>query len=210
MELSFQMTKSEIKSVAVQLGPMNRRRFTGGLIASTATLPSLVHGSAGRPEKPKLLLVAQLAERFPPLYPQLPTALEVVAEVGDTLEVGQGPNGQQRIVPITGGEFRGPGLAGKVLPGGADRQTSRNDGVRELDATYELQADDGTVLMVRNRVIVDAERPPAGEPRYARSIVTIMAPKGPHDWLNRRVIIGTLHSLRPTQPRVFLRFHIVQ
>jgi hypothetical protein len=203
------MTKSETNNFAIPIARIDRRRFAGGLMASTLVLHTSVH-AGGYAGKPKQSLIEQLAERFPSLYPQFQTALEVVAEVGDPLEVGQGPHGQQRIVPITGGEFRGPGLAGKVLPGGADRQTSRADGIRELDAAYELQADDGTVLMVRNRVIVDAERPSAGEPRYVRSVVIVTAPKGPHDWLNRRVIIGTLHSLRPAQPRVFLRFHIVQ
>lgn len=156
------------------------------------------------------LSVARLSERFPSLYPQFRTALEVVAEVGDAIEVGQGPRGRQRIVPIIGGEFRGPGLAGRLLPGGADRQTIRADGIRELDAIYELKADDGTVLMIRNRVIIDTKQPPTGESRYVRSVVVVTAPEGEHDWLNRRVLLGTLHSLRPAEPLVFLRFHVFE
>ncbi len=151
----------------------------------------------------------ELAARFPSEYPQFDTALEVLAKTGTTIEVGQGPNGRRRIIPITGGRFRGPGLSGTVIPGGADRQTVRADGVRELDAIYELQADDGTVLMVHNRVLIDAQQPPEGEQRYARSVIKVTAPEGPHDWLNRRILIGTLHSLRPAQPFVFLRFHIL-
>lgn len=151
-----------------------------------------------------------MARRFPSLHPDFPVALEVLAETGSTIEVGEGANGRRRIVPITGGIFRGPGLAGVVIPGGADRQLVRADGIRELDAIYELQADDGTVLMVHNRVLVDGERPPAGEDRYVRSVVGVEAPQGPHDWLNRRILLGTLHSLRPAQPYVFLRFHIVE
>ena len=35
-------------------------------------------------------------------------------------EVGETPHGRRRIVPITGGSFRGERLSGRVLPGGAD------------------------------------------------------------------------------------------
>lgn len=173
-----------------------------GFLALQAVVPLRAHENATTD-------LARLAERFPPVYPQFATALEVLAETGTAIEVGEGPLGRRRIVPITGGRFRGPNLAGTVIPGGADRQRIRADGVRELDAIYELQADDGTVLMVRNRVLLDAERPPEGEDRYARSVVTVTAPAGPHDWLNRRILVGTLHSLRPAQPFVFLRFSIL-
>lgn len=150
------------------------------------------------------------AERFPSLYPQLRTALEVLAEVGPAHELPDGPDGSRRVVPITGGTFRGPGLSGRVLSGGADRQRTRVDGVRELDAIYELLADDGALLMVHNQAIVDEVKPPTGEKRYVRSVVRLTAPKGPHDWLNRRLLVGTLHSLRPEKPFVFLRFHVFE
>lgn len=152
----------------------------------------------------------ELAQRFPPGIGKTTTALELLVEVAAPIRFGAGPYGERRLVPITGGVFRGPGLSGRVLAGGADRQTMRADGIRELDATYELQADDGTILMVRNRVIIDEQRQPAGERRYARSVVTVTAPEGPHDWLNRRILVGTLHSLRPAAPAVFLRFSVIE
>jgi hypothetical protein len=154
--------------------------------------------------------LAEAANRFAPLHPQFAIALELLVEVGEPIEGGQGPLGRRRIVPITGGQFRGRGLSGRVLPGGADRQTIRADAIRELDATYELEADDGTILMVRNRVIVDDQRAPPGESRYARSVVTVAAPAGAHEWLNRRILLGTLNSLRPQVPQVFLRFFVVE
>ena len=137
-------------------------------------------------------------------------ALEVLAEVGEPYSIDEGPNGARRIVPIIGGTFRGEGIQGVVLPGGADRQTLRADGVRELDAIYELRADDGSIIMVHNRAIVDALEPPESQDRYVKSVVKLTAPKGPHDWLNRRLIIGTLHSMRPERPLVLLRFYIVE
>jgi hypothetical protein len=152
----------------------------------------------------------ELGTRLPQILPQLRIALEVLAEVGEAYSLGQGPTGERRIVPIIGGQFRGESLSGVVLPGGADRQLIRVDGIRELDATYELKADDGTVVMVRNRVIVDAHQAPEGWDRYVRSVVELIVPKGPHDWLNRRVIVGTLHSMRPARPLVLLRFYVVE
>jgi hypothetical protein len=149
----------------------------------------------------------ELGRRFPEDIFQPGLALEVLAEVGESYSAGQGPTGERRVVPIIGGRFRGKGLSGVVLPG-ADRQLVRSDGIRELDATYELKADDGTIIMVRNRVTIDAEQPPEGWDRYARSFVQLTAPHGPHDWLNRRVILGTLHSLRPERPLVLLRFFV--
>jgi hypothetical protein len=152
----------------------------------------------------------ELGARLPETLPQPRTALEVLAEVGEAYSLGQGPTGERRIVPIIGGQFRGESLSGVVLPGGADRQLIRADGIRELDATYELKAEDGTVVMVRNRAIVDAQQAPEGWDRYVRSVVELIVPKGPHDWLNRRVIVGTLHSMRPARPLVLLRFYVVE
>ena len=93
-----------------------------------------------------------------------------------------------------------PRLRGTVLAGGADRQLLRSDGVKLLDALYELQLDDGTVLTVRNSVTVDEQM----QPRYARSVVQVTAPAGPWDWLNRRCLVGSLQSLRPQAQAVLV------
>lgn len=70
--------------------------------------------------------------------------------VGPPLDCGDVGKGARRIVPITGGEFLGPSIRGKVLPGGADWQILRGDGVSELEARYTLQTDDGALINVRN------------------------------------------------------------
>ena len=51
-------------------------------------------------------------------------------------ELGDTPQGRRRIIGITGGSFAGARLAGRVLPGGADWQVIRVDGVAYLDARY--------------------------------------------------------------------------
>ncbi|MBB4954723.1 hypothetical protein H4S14_002713 [Agrobacterium vitis] len=137
----------------------------------------------------------------PIVLPKTEFVYEAIFTLQDTIEMGQSPLGDRRIINITGGEFAGPRIKGKVMPGGADRQLLRKDGVRLLDALYELQTDDGAVITVNNKVLIDA---PKDGPRYAFSHINITAPEGPHDWLNRRVYVGTLHSLRP-KPMVLIR-----
>lgn len=124
---------------------------------------------------------------------------EAIVDIADVQNLGQSLQGQRFIVNILGGEFSGPRMKGRVLPGGADRQLLRPDGVKELDALYEMQTDDGAVITVHNQVVVDLPTP---EQRYARSVVKFRAPAGPYEWLNRRVFLGTLESLKPAKNAV--------
>ena len=65
-------------------------------------------------------------------------------------ELGDTPHGRRRVIAITGGSFRGERLSGRVLPGGADWQLVRGDGVAELDARYTLETVDRALIYVRN------------------------------------------------------------
>lgn len=71
-------------------------------------------------------------------------------ELAAAQELGAGPLGRRRIIAITGGRFLGERLSGRVLPGGADWQVIRADGVAHLDARYTLETDDGALIYVRN------------------------------------------------------------
>jgi hypothetical protein len=110
------------------------------------------------------------------------------------------------MVPISGGSFEGPGIKGKVLAGGADRQLWRTDGVRHLDALYEMETDDGVIITVRNMVFV---RETPGNPRYAFSHLEITAPEGKYGWLNNFLYVGTLDNLRPQRNAVVVRVYKV-
>jgi hypothetical protein len=66
-------------------------------------------------------------------------------------ELGDTPQGRRRIIAITGGRFSGERVSGRVLPGGADWQLVRPDGVADLDARYTLETSDGALIYVRNR-----------------------------------------------------------
>ena len=82
-------------------------------------------------------------------------AYEAIVDIAERQDLGASPLGARFIVPILGGSFEGERLRGQVLPGGADRQWLRPDGVKELDALYEMKTDDGCVITVRNRVLID-------------------------------------------------------
>ena len=61
-------------------------------------------------------------------------------------ELGTVPHGIRSIVPVTGGDFEGPRLRGKVLPGGDDWLLLRPDGVLELDLRITLETDDRALI----------------------------------------------------------------
>ncbi len=92
-------------------------------------------------------------------------------------------------------------MRGRVLPGGADWQLVRPDGVAELDALYVLETDDGARIHVHNRGIrfgpPDAmQRLGRGEivdPAlyYFRAVPVFEAPPGPYEWLNRGIFVCT-------------------
>lgn len=141
----------------------------------------------------------------PALAPTHRLLWTAVVDIADKIDLGQGPLGHRYIVPILGGRFYGgpgiDGLEGEVLAGGADRQLVRPDGVKELEALYEMRAENGAVLTVLNQVIVDESQPE----RYAMSVIKVTAPEGPLEWLNRRLILGTLQSARPDRQAVIIR-----
>jgi uncharacterized protein DUF3237 len=77
--------------------------------------------------------------------PQLEFLMNLAVDVGEVVSMGEGPLGERRVVGILGGTFEGPDLRGEVLPGGADWQIVRNDGVLDLDARYALKESRGLV-----------------------------------------------------------------
>ncbi|MCB1398265.1 MAG: DUF3237 domain-containing protein [Rhodobacter sp.] len=131
---------------------------------------------------------------------------EAIVDIAPREDLGTGPLGNRGIVPILGGVFRGgPGMEdfhGTVLAGGADRQLLRPDGAKELDALYEMRVQDGAVLTIHNQVVID--EPPGGG-RYALSHIRVTAPQGRWDWLNKRIILGTLQPARPAREAVVIR-----
>jgi hypothetical protein len=89
----------------------------------------------------------------PPLdiaTPCLVHVCDVLAQLAPVVEVGRSARGERRVIPITGGEVRGPRLAGRILPGGADFQLIDADGLAEIHARYVIETTSGARAYVEN------------------------------------------------------------
>jgi hypothetical protein len=81
--------------------------------------------------------------------PRFEPLMRLAVEVGDIVSLGAMPTGERRVVGISGGSFDSDdGWRGAVLPGGADWQLLRSDGVLEVDARYVLQDERGARVQV--------------------------------------------------------------
>ena len=126
---------------------------------------------------------------------RIEVALESVRDLGET------PLGRRRIIGITGGKFSGSRLSGRVLPGGADWQVIRADGVAYLDARYTLETSDGALVYVNNKGYRHGpkeviERLARGEDvdsslYYMRATPRFETSAPGYAWLNRIVCVAT-------------------
>lgn len=135
------------------------------------------------------------ATTWPPAEGEAPRTepvLEAYVTIDPAVEVGASDHGTRRFIPITGGRFVGDGLRGRVLPGGADWQLERPDGVLELYALYSLETDDGQVIVVENEGVASNDVRGGESRRYLRTSPRFHAPRGEHDWLNKSVFVGTV------------------
>ena len=122
-------------------------------------------------------------------------------ELAAPRELGETPRGRRRIIGITGGRFAGERLSGRVLPGGADWQVIRADGVADLDARYTLETTDGALIYVRNRGYRHGprdilDRLAAGESvdpslYYMRTTPLFETGDARYAWLNRMVCVAS-------------------
>lgn len=126
------------------------------------------------------------------------------------LEFGDGPRlrfepsylGFTRgFVSVLGGKIEGPMFSGHVVAqSGGDWPRLWASGLIEFEAHYILEADDGTQIYIRNSGIAHAppetvaaiergEQP--AEAPYCRITPRFEAPAGPHEWMTRRMFVGT-------------------
>ena len=136
-----------------------------------------------------------------PRPPGLEFCFEVTAELAAPMVIESGPQVVRRIIPITGGTVKGPRFQGRIVPGGADWQYVRHDGVLWLEARYTIESHDGVHIMLTNTGM--RHGPPAivaqlarGEPvprseYYFRTTATLEAPAASaYDWMNRALFLG--------------------
>ncbi|MET0971635.1 MAG: DUF3237 domain-containing protein [Tardiphaga sp.] len=121
-------------------------------------------------------------------------------QVGSPVVAGDFGHGTRRVIPILGGTVAGEGIAGRVLPGGADFQIIRPDGFTELEAKYVFALDDGAVIYIENLGIrfgpkhaLDAiARGEAVDPAliYFRSVPRFQTGHPQYRWLMQNLFIG--------------------
>lgn len=120
--------------------------------------------------------------------------------VGEAQEIGITPKGRRRMIPILGGDFEGEDFRGVILPGGADWQLIRPDGVAEIEALYTMQTADGVTVFIQNKgyrhgpkdVMEKLARGEAVSPDayYFRTVATFEVESGKYDWLGRTMFVG--------------------
>jgi hypothetical protein len=126
--------------------------------------------------------------------------LVVRAELAGILKFGATPYGERRIINILGGSVEGPKLKGKILPGGADWQIVRADGVVDLRARYTVETDSGGHILVNSEglrhgppeVMARLARDETVDPSlyYFRAFMRFETGDPAAAWLNRILAIG--------------------
>jgi hypothetical protein len=133
--------------------------------------------------------------------PRLQFAFAAHVTVDVPLDFGDVGKGSRRIVPITGGDFSGPRIRGTVLPGGADWQVLRHDGVAELEARYTLRTDDEALIYVRNVALrhgpadvmaaLAAGRPVDPASYYFRGATFFETSAARYAWIGKHIVVCT-------------------
>ncbi|WP_316163667.1 DUF3237 domain-containing protein [Bradyrhizobium sp. SZCCHNRI20481] len=141
--------------------------------------------------------------------------------IGEVTSAGETGIGVRRIIPIHGGEVKGPGLGGEGISGticnfGADFQIIRPNELIDLEAKYAFETDDGATVHVENRGIrfgpVDLlQKLKRGEPVDPRLIYFRTHPRfetghEKYRWLMEHVFIG---SAARHADRVIIDVHMV-
>lgn len=112
--------------------------------------------------------------------------------IAEGVELGKTKYGTRRMIPITGGTFKGADIEGTVLQGGADFQVTRADGDTEFTARYMLKTNDGILIQVINRALYSPSTDKKGAP-YMRSVLELEAPSDSrYAYLNHAIFLGTL------------------
>jgi hypothetical protein len=121
-------------------------------------------------------------------------------KVGTPIVAGETGWGLRRVIPVLGGEVRGPDLHGTILRCGADFQVIRPNGFTELEAKYAFETNDGAVIYIENIGIrfgpkEALDRIARGEPVDPALIYFRSAPKfetgsEKYRWLMENLFIG--------------------
>lgn len=125
----------------------------------------------------------------------------ITALIGPVITAGETGYGVRRVIPVIGGEVRGEGISGKVLPSGADFQIIRPNELIELEAKYAIELDDGAFVYVENTGIRFGppelmQRLKKGEPVdpkliYFRTVPRFETGHPNYRWLMENLFVGS-------------------
>jgi hypothetical protein len=134
-----------------------------------------------------------------PLLSEKPI-LVVRCTLQSILNLGGTPYGERRIINILGGTVEGPRLKATILPGGADWQIVRADGVVHLTARYTVATETGGHILVNSEgyrhgppeVMARLARDETVDPSlyYFRAFMRFETADPQAAWLNRILTIG--------------------
>ncbi|KAK1752864.1 hypothetical protein QBC47DRAFT_430933 [Echria macrotheca] len=131
------------------------------------------------------LFAAGNAQAATPKTPGLTFLYSLNCSLGTSLPVGLGPEGTRTVIPITGGSFKGPKIAGKVHNLGADWGLTDRNGTFSADTRYHLETDDGAHIFIRT------SGPAQADGRlHLRLIFETGSQK--YYWLNNIIAVGIL------------------
>ncbi len=119
---------------------------------------------------------------------------EFRVQVGRPAVLGNDGFGEARTVPILGGTVTGATLTDIILPGGADEQRIRADGLTRIHARYVIRTDDGALIRVDSQGLRHA--PLRGDPVdpsqiYFRTVIRLEAASPDYDDLNKTLFLST-------------------
>lgn len=122
--------------------------------------------------------------------------MEYTATLEAPQEIGAGPRGTRRIFPVTGGEFQGPKLNGKILPGGGDWLTVDSGGAGRLDVRVTFETGDGALIylayegvLVFNEAILGGQGADYGD-TYFMTAPRFETGDDRYKWLNTAICVG--------------------
>ncbi|MET0733749.1 MAG: DUF3237 domain-containing protein [Casimicrobiaceae bacterium] len=111
------------------------------------------------------------------------------------------PQGDRVLIDVTGGEFSGPKLSGRVLPSGGDWVALSAAGAR-VDVRLALESHDGVVMLFRYLGVVSDR----GGVQRADVAGLFEVPAGPYGWLNGVLAIGYGAAIEGGARYEFFRF----
>jgi uncharacterized protein DUF3237 len=125
----------------------------------------------------------------------------ITMKLPPTLDLGDTPAGNRRVFTVSGGEFKGDRLRGKVLSeASSDLLLARGDGSYQLDARVVLRTDDDVLIVMAYRGIRHAtpevsarigrgEQVSSAE-YYLRTAPFFETSSAKYAWLNEIVSVG--------------------